>query len=303
MSAFRLEGLVAALHTPFDAAGALHLPAVERQASHLLEKGIHTAFIAGSTGESHGLTTPERLALAERWADVTRGTALRLVVHVGSNSIEDAKQLASHAGKLGVSAISALAPSYYRPATLDSLIACCATLAAEAPETPFYFYDIPVLTRVQFSMPEFLERGAARIPTLAGIKFTNADMMEYLMTLRACDGRFDVPWGVDEAMLAALATGAKGAVGSSYNFAAPIYQRMMAAFAQGDLATAREEQYRSIQLIKTLASYGYLAAAKATMAMLGVDVGGVRLPLDNLTDDRKAALRADLERIGVFDWI
>ena len=70
-----------------------------------------------------------------------------------------------------------------------------------------------------------------------------------------------MPFGCDEFLLAALALGAKGAVGSSFNFAAPIYLRLIAAFERGDLVTAREEQFRSVQIIQLLASYGYMGAA------------------------------------------
>ncbi|MFI5379958.1 MAG: dihydrodipicolinate synthase family protein [Tepidisphaerales bacterium] len=108
---------------------------------------------------------------------------------------------------------------------------------------------------------------------------------------------------MDEYLLAALALGAAGAIGSSYNFAAPLYHRMMAAFSQGDLASARAEQYRSGQLIELLASVGYMAAAKATMGFLGVDVGPARLPHTNLTMEQQSQLRSSLEELGFFDWI
>lgn len=299
----KLHGLVAATHTPFDSDGELNTRAVETQAEHLLRNGVRTAFIGGSTGESHSLTVEERLLLAQRWADVVRGSELRFVVHVGSNCLADARRLASQAQSLGVVAIAALAPSYFKLKSLDALVACCADIAGAAPAVPFYFYDVPVLTGVQFSMPEFLALAADRIPTLAGIKFTNADLMAYQRCLHAQDGRFDIPWGVDEYLLAALALGAVGGVGSSFNFAAPIYHRMIAAFQRGDLTTARTEQYRSVQLIELLAGFGYLGAAKAVMGLLGVEVGPVRLPNANLTSEQRTRLQTSLERLGFFDWI
>lgn len=297
----KLHGLVAATHTPFDADGQLNLRAVEKQAEHLLRHGVRMAFLAGSTGESHSLTVEERLLLAQRWADVIRGSDLRFVVHVGSNCLADARRLAAQAQSLGAAAIAALAPSYFKPRTLDALVACCAEIAGAAPALPFYFYDIPVLTGVHFSMPDFLALGDARIPTLAGIKFTNADLMAYQKCLHVQDGRFDIPWGLDEYLLAALALGAVGGVGSSYNFAASIYQRMIAAFQRGDLATARAEQFRSVQLLELLAGYGYLSAAKAVMGFLGVEVGPARLPNANLTAEQRTQLRIDLETLGCFD--
>ncbi|QEL17962.1 dihydrodipicolinate synthase family protein [Limnoglobus roseus] len=299
----KLHGLVAATHTPFDAAGALNLRVVEKQAKHLLATGVRTAFIGGSTGESHSLAIDERLQLAQRWADVANGSDLRVVVHVGSNCLADARTLAAQAERLGAVAIAALAPSYFKPKTLDALVACCAEVAGAAPGVPFYFYDIPVLTGVQFPMPDFLAVAADRIPTLAGIKFTNADLMAYQKCLRAQDGRFDIPWGVDEYLLAALALGSAGGVGSSYNFAAPVYHRLIAAFASGDVATARAEQFRSVQLIDLLAGYGYMGAAKAVMGFLGVEVGPARLPNTNLTIEQTRSLRASLEELGFFHWV
>ena len=109
----KLIGLVAATHTPFDTHGQLSLAAVEKQAEHLLRTGVNAVFIGGSTGECHSLTVEERRALAERWSEVVRGSSLRLVVHVGSNCLADARALASQAQARGAAAIAALAPSYF----------------------------------------------------------------------------------------------------------------------------------------------------------------------------------------------
>ncbi len=296
-----LHGLTAATHTPFHADGSLNLAVVETQAAHLLKSGVTTVFIGGSTGESASLSLAERQALAQRWSEVVRGTALRVVVHVGSNCLADARALAAQAQQLGAVAISALAPSYFKPRSVDALIACCADIAAAAPETPFYYYDIPVLTGVSLPMVEFLEKASARIPTLAGLKFTNPDLMAYLQCLRV--DNWDIPWGIDEWMLGALATGARGAVGSSFNFAGPLYLGLIAAFECGDLAAARDAQHRSTRLIALLARYGYMGSAKATMAMLGVPVGPARLPNTSLDATQTKLLRGELEALGFFDWL
>lgn len=299
----RLHGLVAATHTPFHADGSLNLTVVEQQASLMSEWGVGAVFIGGTTGESASLTVEERLALSERWSEVTRGTRLRVVVHVGANCVADACTLASQAGQLGVHAIAALAPTYFKPRDLDALIATMAPIAAAAPGTPFYYYDIPVLTGLNHSMPDFLAQAPEKIPKLAGIKFTNSDLMAYQYAIRADDGKWDVPFGFDEHLLGALAMGAKGAVGSGFNFAAPIYNRLLSAFAAGDLASAREEQFRGVRIIKLLAGHGYMGAAKATMKMLGVDVGPARLPNVTLTKEQTAKLRDGLETMGFFDWV
>jgi N-acetylneuraminate lyase len=299
----KLHGLVAATLTPFKSDGQLNLPVVAKQAELLLRNGVNTVFICGSTGESYSLTVEERLALAQRWSEVARGSALRVVVHVGSNCLADARTLASQAQSLGTTAIAALAPNYFKPKSLDDLIACCGEIAGAAPALPFYFYDIPMLTGVHFSMPEFLSLASERIPTLAGLKFTNADLMAYQRCLHTHGGKFDIPWGLDEYLLAALALGAAGGVGSSYNFAAPVYHRMMAAFSKGDLVTARKEQFRSVQLIELLAASGYIGSAKMVMGLLGVEVGPARLPNANPTMEQRGQLKMKLEQLGFFDWI
>ena len=298
----RLHGLVAATHTPFHADGSLNLAVVETQLEHFLKWNVTAVFIAGTTGESQSLNVDERRALTERWCGAARGTAMRVVVHAGSNCLVDSAALARHAQQHGAAAVSAIAPSYFKPRSVDALIACSAEIAAAAAETPFYYYDIPPLTGLSFSMPEYLEQAPARIPNLAGLKYSNPDLIAYLQCLRAAGGRWDLPWGVDESMVGALATGARGFVGSSFNFAAPLYDRLIAAFERGDLAAARDEQFRSTQLLALLARHGYIGAAKATMEMLGVPVGPARLPIDSLSRAQTRELRAQLETLGFFEW-
>lgn len=290
-----LHGLVAAVHTPLNSQGELALDAVEKQAAWMLNQSVNTVFVGGSTGESHSLSLDERIALANRWKDVRKGSSLRLVVHVGCNCLNDAKSLAQHAQSIGADALSALSPSYFKPRSLESLIDCCASIAQAAPNLPFYFYDIPVLTGVNFAMPKFLTLASKTIPNLVGLKFTNSDLAAYLQCLQLDNQQWDLPWGIDEHLLGALATGAQGAVGSTYNFAAPIYHRIIDAFHQGDFQRARQEQLKSIQLIECLASYGYMAAAKATMEYLGIPVGPPRLPNGSLTTEQQRELYSRLD--------
>jgi len=297
-----LHELVAAAHSPFHADGSLAPEVVPRQASFLAANGIRTVFITGSTGECHSLTCAERLSLYDVWASAAPAHGIAVIAHVGGNSIEDARTLARRARDLELSAVSALAPSYYKPGTLTDLIDWCATIAAEAPEVPFYYYDIPALTGVLLPMERFLLEAQARIPNLAGIKFTNPDLASYRRSLDAAGGRFDLPWGVDEALLGGLATGARGAVGSTYNWAPKLYVDLMSAFNRGDLAEARRLQSISIAMIDAIAGTGFMGTAKALMGRLGVPVGAARAPLANPTDAQVDALTARLAELGFEQW-
>jgi N-acetylneuraminate lyase len=298
----KITGLIAATHTPFHADGSLRLELVEQQAEHLQRSGINTVFIGGTTGESHSLQMQERRQLAQRWMGVSRGTPIKVIVQVGTNCLEDGKELAAQAGQLGAAGIAAFAPSYFKLQTTAGLVSWCAAIAGAAPETPFYFYDIPLFTHTSLPMPEFLDEAHDRIPSLAGLKFTNPDLLSFQVCLDLRQGAFDVLWGLDEFLLAALAVGGQGAVGASYNFAAPAYHRLWAAFSRGDLAAARQEQLRGAQVVKLLAGYGFLASSKAVMQMIGVDVGPARLPIMSPTPEQLTRLRAELEELGFFDW-
>ncbi len=293
-------GLVPAVLTPFAPVGALNLAVVERQAEMLVGDRVAGVFVGGTTGEFCSLTVDERLALTTRWAAMLKGTPLRLVVHVGANCLADSRRVATHAESVGAAAIAMVAPSYLKPRSVEMLIECCRDVAHAAPSTPFYYYDIPVLTGVLFPVADWIEAAAERIPILAGVKFTNPDLMTFQRLLRVGGGRFEVLFGMDEQLLAAVALGGKGAVGSGYNFAASLFHRLLAAAAKGDLAVAREEQFKAVRLIALMFRVGYLAAAKEMMRMRGIDLGPVRLPLANFTPEQAAAFRSEAARLGHF---
>jgi N-acetylneuraminate lyase len=158
------------------------------------------------------------------------------------------------------------------------------------------------MTGVNFRVAEVLEAGVGRIPTLAGAKFTYENLMDYARCVRLRDGRFDLLFGRDEILLSALAVGARGAVGTTYGFASPLFLRVIKAYEAGDMATAQAEQARAVEMIALLIRHGGLPAMKAVMKMIRVDCGPVRLPLRDLTLEQRHALHLDLERIGFFEY-
>ena len=297
----RLAGLIAAPFTALCADGSLHLDAIEKQAASLVENGVSGAFVCGSTGESLSLTVAERMAVAERWRAVA-GEALDVVIHVGHPCLADSQAMAAHAQEIGARAIAAMAPCFFKPATVDDLVAVCAEVAGAAPGLPFYFYHLPSMTGVNFPVVEVLKAASGRIPTLAGVKFTYENLMDFRQCVDLERGRFNILFGRDEILLAGLALGARGAVGTSYSFAAPLFLRIIEDFQRGDLASAQREQSRAVELVSVFLRCGGLAACKAIMPMIGIDCGPVRLPLRNLTAEQLAGLRAELERIGFFGY-
>jgi N-acetylneuraminate lyase len=299
MTPLLLPGLVAAPHTPMDDHGEIRHGAVRQQVDVLVESRVAAAFVCGTTGEGPSLSTDERMRVAAEWCRLAPPT-LPVIVHVGHASLAEARALAAHAQSAGAAAVSALAPFFFRPAGVTELIEYCRHVAAAAPGLPFYYYHLPSMTGFNCSVVEFLGRARGAIPTFAGVKYTHNDLHEFQQLVALAGDSLDVLFGRDELLLAGLAVGARGAIGSTYNYAAPVYHRMIAAFAAGDVATARDCQARAGKLIDAIRAYGEIPAAKAIMEMIGVPCGPPRLPLVALTAERRAALRRDLAGLDIF---
>lgn len=301
MANFRMEGLIAAAVTPTRDDGRLQLGQVNPIVDRLIEQGVSGLYVCGSTGEGVSLADEERCAVAEAYINAARGR-LRVMIQVGHNSLTTASRLAAHAQSAGADAISATCPSYFPLAGLDALVTSMAQVALGAPELPFYYYHIPVLTGAKFDMVDFLTKAEQCIPNLAGLKYTLSTLNEFQLCQELDGGKFDILWGVDEMLLGAVATGAKGAVGSTYNIAAPAYLQIIDAVNQGRLGEARLWQSRVSAMIRILASYPFHSALRETMKLLGMECGPCRLPLRKLTPDEAAELRASLDSIGFFQW-
>ena len=298
----KLHGLVAATHTPMNADGTCNPNAVDAQAAFLASQGIKLAFITGSTGESAHMQLTERKENMAAWGEAGPKHGIRFVVHTGGNCVRDGRELAEYAVKCGAAATASNSPCYFKPGSLDALVDCCAYEAAGAPELPYYFYDIPALTHVSFNPCKFMEAAAKKIPNFSGLKFTNPDLALYIEALNYEGGKYDCPWGVDEWFLGALATGAQGGVGSSFNYAPKLYQSLIAAFEAGDIAEARHLQQLSVKMVNIIAAKGYMGCCKAIMGWWGVDLGPARLPMGTPDQATLTQLRDELKAIGFFDW-
>lgn len=278
-----VQGLIAAPFTPMHADGSVHIELISDYYAMLRKNGVTGAFICGSTGEGVSLTMLEKMALADKWAKCTRNQSdFVLIQLVGGTCLEDCKSLAEHAYEVGVDAVSFLAPYYFKPATVEALAVCCAEVASAAPSLPFYYYHIPVLTGVSFNMIDLLKAIDGRIPNFAGIKYTHEDFMDYLSCINYANGKYEMIWGRDENFLAALSIGAKAAVGSTFNYAAPLYHQLISSFKSGLQAEAIAIQQLSIDMIRLLGKYGGIATGKAYMKYIGFDCGEFRLPVSNM---------------------
>ncbi len=302
-TSFKIHGLCAATHTPMNADGSCNPNAVDAQAKFLASQGIKSVFITGSTGESAHMQLTERKENMAAWGEAGKKYGIDVIVHTGGNCVYDGRELAAYAVECGATATASNAPCYFKPGSIDLLVDSLAVAASGAPELPFYFYDIPVLTHVGFNPCKVMEACAKKIPTFVGVKFTNPDLALYMDALNYEGGKYDIPWGVDEWFLGAYATGAKGGVGSSFNYAPKLYDDIMKAVDAGDLAEARRLQQLSVTMINIIAGKGYMGCCKYLMSeWTGVDFGPARLPMGKQDKATLEALKSELKAIGFYDW-
>lgn len=290
-------GLIAAPFTPFHPDRSVNLDAIPAYAQWLHQQGVIGAFICGTTGEGSSMTIEERKQVAERWVE-SAPEGLRIIVHVGHVCLTDCCELARHAQKAGADSIACLSPYFFRPVGEEGLVDWCRHVAAASPELPFYYYHIPSMTGLDIQVSRFLELADKKIPNLVGVKFTHDDLDDLRRCLQAGDRRFDILFGRDEILLSVVRLGVTAAVGSTYNFAAPVYQSMIAAHQAKDEAKAEQLQQVASDMIDWLAQCGGtpLAAFKRFMSRLAIDCGPTRAPILEPTDEQFEATWNRIEK-------
>ena len=171
-----------------------------------------------------------------------------MIAHVGAEATREAQELARHAQDIGAAAIGLMSPTFFKPATPDLLANFIAEVAQACPSLPVYYYHIDCMTGVHFKMEALLTAIEARgIPNFRGIKFTNYEVHDFMKCLRGFDGQYDMLFGRDEMLLSAKAVGAKGFVGSTYNYMSKPYFQAIDALERGDLEAAQNHQYTALK--------------------------------------------------------
>ena len=286
MNIQKFEGLVAAPFTPMDEAGNLNLSIIPEYYNFLEKNGVTGVFINGTTGEGPSLTQKEKQLQAEAWSECLKsGGKMRIINLVGGTSYQECIENAIFSKETGLSAIAIVAPYYFKPADETQLAEFVARVGESVPDMPVYFYHIPLFTGVNMPMAGFLKKISVMLPNFAGIKYTPEDFGDLLSCLNFEDGKYDILWGRDECLLSALVSGCRGAVGSTYNFAAPLYLALIDSFNKGNLSEARKLQQLSVDIVSLFGKYGGIATGKAFMKYVGIDCGKFRSPVKNMTDE------------------
>eukprot|EP01060_Flectonema_neradi_P032193 TRINITY_DN5079_c0_g3_i1.p1 TRINITY_DN5079_c0_g3~~TRINITY_DN5079_c0_g3_i1.p1 ORF type:complete len:320 (+),score=51.71 TRINITY_DN5079_c0_g3_i1:54-1013(+) len=304
----RIQGLVCPPFTPYKPDGSVNLDLIGKQFEMIEKTGASAIFLGGTASEGASQSVAERNDIAAAYiAEIKKkNSPIKLIQHVGATSLVESQELAKVAQEAGVDAIASVTPTFFKPANLNQMVSWLGEVAAAAPDTPFYYYHIPVMTGVPLtiSVKSFLEAADTKIPSLHGLKYTSQNLCEYADCVLACDRKFDVMAGLSEQMLAALAMGAKSSVSVPFNlpFAMKYYQKILEQYKNGDLAGALETQTHINQLTFLLQHGGHghpVAVMRAMVHMeTGLDFGACRLPLTPISADTYKTVEGKLKSLG-----
>ena len=296
-----VEGIIAAPFTPMNDKGEINPDAIIDYAQKLKEDGLAGVFVCGTTGEGMSMTLDERKRIAEEWVKY-QNDEFKIIVHVGTTSVKQSQELAQHTQQIGAYGSSSMGPMFLKPTTVEPLVDFCSAVASAAPDIPFFYYHIPLISGVDLSMRYFLEIAKMRIPNLAGIKYTSDNLDEMIDCNSIDNGKWNIFNGFDENLFNVLNIGVYSAVGSTYNYMNHLYLSLIKDFKAGNMEAAEKKQQKCNDIILSLSENGGpIVAGKAIMKWFGIDCGPCRLPLKNLTEESISKLKEDLKAKGFFE--
>ena len=288
----KYQGIIPAFYACYDEEGAISPDAVRALTRYLIGKGVNGLYVGGSSGECIYQSVEDRKITLENVMAVAKGK-LTVIAHVACNNTADSRELAAHAESLGVDAIAAIPPIYFKLPPY-AIAQYWNDISAAAPNTDFIIYNIPQLAGVALSTD--LLREMLKNPRVIGVK--NSSMPTQDIQMWRDEGAI-VFNGPDEQLISGLAMGAVGGIGGTYAAMPELYLAIYALTQAGDLAAAREIQNEACRIIYKMCSArgNMYAVIKAILRKQGgPDCGGrrrARAPLtqaDQAVVDESAAM-------------
>ncbi len=287
-----LGEVLTAIVTPFREDGTIDFDAFGRLCAHLVEHGSDGLVVAGTTGESPTLSDREKLHLFTAAVDAV-GDRATIVAGTGSNDTAHSVHLTREAHELGVDGFLVVTPYYNKPPP-RGIVGHFAAIA-DATDRPILVYNIPQRVVVNIE-PETIAE-LARIPNVRAVKQATTDpdqarrIVELGLALYA---------GNDDLILPFLEVGGTGGVCVFTHLVGPQVKELIGRFKSGDRDGAYAIGKELEPVLDALAVSVNPIPVKAALNLLGHDVGGLRLPLVEATDEEKATVRAGLERAGAL---
>ncbi len=291
-----LAGILPALITPLDAAGALNAASLEKLLERVYAAGVHGVYLCGSTGEGMLQSIAQRKRIVEVAAR-NSPPGKQVIVHVGANTTAEAIELAKHAARVEAHAVSSLPPLVggYSFAEIKHYY----EQLAAASELPLLLYYFPEIAPAVKTADQILELCA--IPNVAGLKFTEYDL--YTM-LRLKQQGATVFYGRDEMLTAGLLFGADGGIGSFYNVIPELFMTLWYETLENHHDAAMGAQAQINEFITITCRYPLFPALKTILGWTEIDCGPCLAPRrERLTEAEAAQLRAELQRAELYDLL
>ena len=288
-----LGEVLTAIVTPFKADGAVDLERFRELASFLVDHGSDGLVVCGTTGESPTLSDGEKLELWQAAVDAVGGRAT-VIAGTGTYDTAHSIHLTEAAHEAGVDGFLVVTPYYSKPPQ-RAIVAHFEAIAAVS-DRPIVVYNIPARVVINIE-PETIER-LAGIPTVKAVKQANADLEQ---ARRIVATGLDLYAGDDNLIFSFLELGGVGGVCVHTHVVGPRVKEMVRLHGEGDVAGARKIDEELAPAYELLGVVTNPIAIKAALNLLGHEVGGLRLPLVEATDDEVARVRGCLERLGVLE--
>ena len=289
----KYRGIIPAFYACYDAAGNMDPEAVGALTRWFIEKGVNGLYIGGSSGECIYQSKEERKLVLERVMAEAKGK-ITVIAHVACNNTADSRELAAHAESLGVDAIAAIPPIYFKLPP-HAIAQYWNDISAAAPNTDFVIYNIPQLAGV--SLTPALLREMLKNPRVIGVKNSSMPIQD-IEEFRA-EGCI-VFNGPDEQLLSGLVAGAAGGIGGTYGVMPELYIKIFNLVQENRIGEARAIQDDCLKIILALCSCKgnmYAVIKECIRRLGGPDCGGVRAPLYNLVPEDMAQVDKCVEMI------
>ena len=277
--------------------GEIDFNKISLYAKKLKKDGLSGVFICGTTGEGMFLTNNERKKIAEEWVKY-QNEDFKIIVHVGTTSVVQSSDLANHAQKIGAFGTSSIGPIFLKPNDLNDIVDFCKIIAESAPKIPFYYYHIPSVTGLNFSMTEMINFSKNKIENFAGIKFTHNNLVELKNCLKIDNGKWNIFFGQDELFLSALSLGVDSFVGSTYNYMGLLFNSIIMAYRNKKIDDVMIKSKVALESISIILKYhGPIVGGKQVMMLTGIDCGDCRSPLKKISDKQREELKKSLREL------
>ncbi|MDO5755755.1 MAG: dihydrodipicolinate synthase family protein [Tissierellia bacterium] len=286
MSLNKYRGILPAFYACYDEDGEISREAVGNLTRYFIEKGVKGVYVNGSSGECIYQSVKERKAIIEEVMSVAKGK-LTVINHVACNNTRDSMILAEHSEKLGVDAIAAIPPIYFKLPEY-SIAQYWNRISQGAPQTDFIIYNIPQLAGTALTLSLFDEM--LKNDRVIGVKNSSMPTMDIQLFKRAGVREkedFIVFNGPDEQFVSGRAMGADGGIGGTYAVMPELFLKLDEWIKEGERKKALELQYDINEIIYKMCSGRgnmYALAKEVLRVNENLDLGGVREPLENLHD-------------------